>query len=190
MEKNKELTEQIIELSEQKQVINTTVNNMTVNMYLDERCGNALNIRDFVNNLTISIDQLCYTKEHGLVKGITNVLLDNFKNMGQEDRPIHCIDTKRHTLKIKDDVWKTQEDDPNIIEEFITGMSNRHMGALSKWTNDNPGWLEPNSKEEDFYLDCIKKIGNPSWSRDVNNKKFLAVISNYKEFKLDRTQIN
>ena len=82
--KNKELTEQIIELSEQKQVINTTVNNMTVNMYLDERCGNALNIRDFVNNLTISIDQLCYTKEHGLVKGITNVLLDNFKKMGKK----------------------------------------------------------------------------------------------------------
>ena len=130
-----------------------------------------------------------YTKEHGLAKGITNILVDNFKDIDQTERPIHCTDAKRHSLQIKDEIWKSDKEDPKIVEEFVTGMSNIHFGALHKWTNDHPGWLKPNNKDEDFYLDCIRQIGNPSWSREKNNKDFLVEISKCKELKLDRTKM-
>jgi len=183
---NKELVMKALDNANQPKHI---TNNMTVNMYLSERCGNAINIRDFVNNLTVSLEQLIFTKEHGLVKGITNILVDSFKDVDQTVRPIHCLDSKRLSIKIKDDTWKSSTEDNDIIEEFITGMSNRHMGALSKWTNDHPGWLKDNAQEEDFYLDCLKKVGNPTWDRDENKKKLLTALANCKEFKLNRNFI-
>ena len=116
-------SESIIKLADKPR----TVNNMTVNMYLNEKCGNAMNIRDFVQNLTVTMEQLMYTKEHGLAKGITNILIENFKDIDQTERPIHCTDSKRHSLQIKDEIWKSDKEDPKIVEEFVTGMSNIHL---------------------------------------------------------------
>ena len=182
--------EQLIEYKSQPKTINNTTNNMTINMYLNEKCGNAINIRDFVQNLTVTLEQLIYTKEHGLAKGITNILVDSFKDVDQTERPIHCTDDKRHSLQIKDETWKTNKEEPKLIEEFVTSMSNRHFGALQEWAEDHPGWLKQNNKDEDFYLDCIKKIGNPSWSTEKNNKAFLVEISKCTELKLDRKKFN
>jgi hypothetical protein len=195
---NQDLTNKIVEQGDKivelakvpKTINNTTNNNMTINMYLNEKCGNALNIKDFVRNLTVTLEQLIYTKEHGLAKGITNILVDNFKDVDQTERPIHCTDDKRHSLQIKDETWKTNKEEPKLIEEFVTSMSNRHFGALQEWAEDHPGWLKQNNKDEDFYLDCIKKIGNPSWSTEKNNKAFLVEISKCTELKLDRKKFN
>jgi hypothetical protein len=188
-----EQSDKIIELAKVPKTINNTnniTNNMTINMYLNEKCGNAMNIKNFVQNLTITLEQLMYTKEHGLAKGITNILVDNFKDVDQTERPIHCTDDKRHSLQIKDETWKTNKEEPNLIDEFVTSMSNRHFGALQEWAEDHPGWLKQNNKDEDFYLDCIAKIGNPSWSTEKNNKAFLVEISKCKEFKLDKKMFN
>ena len=58
-------------------------NNKTFNLhfFLNEQCKDAININDFVESLHITIDDLNYTKDNGLIKGITDVMIRGFKEL-------------------------------------------------------------------------------------------------------------
>ena len=71
---------------------NTTTNisnQMTINVFLNEECKNAMNLTDFVNQLHLSLDDLQYTKDNGYIKGITNIFVKNLVEMPINSRPIH-----------------------------------------------------------------------------------------------------
>ena len=40
-------------------------NNISINMYLNENCKNAMNLEDFVRNITVSLQDLDYSKQNG-----------------------------------------------------------------------------------------------------------------------------
>ena len=52
-----------------------TTNKMTINVFLNEQCKNAISLNSFVNNLKLSLEDLQYTTDHGYVKGISNIFL-------------------------------------------------------------------------------------------------------------------
>ena len=56
---------------------NTYNNKMSINVYLNEYCKDAMNLTDFVDKLKVSLEDLMYTKDHGYVKGISNILLNS-----------------------------------------------------------------------------------------------------------------
>ena len=57
--------------------INNTYNNQqyTINMFLNEKCKNAMNLEDFVEKIKFSLEDLQYTKENGYAKGISNIFI-------------------------------------------------------------------------------------------------------------------
>ena len=57
----------------------------------------------------LTMNDLMYTKDHGLSKGITNILINELKDMEQTERPIHCTDKKRLQFYIKDGEWKKND---------------------------------------------------------------------------------
>ena len=74
----------LLELKEMKEIMkkhglgtvnnnNQTYNKITVNVFLNEHCKNAMNLTDFVENVKVSLEDLLYTKNHGYVKGISNI---------------------------------------------------------------------------------------------------------------------
>ena len=77
VEQNNTLMEKVIELSKDRQVINYQNcgnKKMTINVFLNEKCKDAMNLTDFVQNLEVSLQDLEYTTEHGYVKGISNII--------------------------------------------------------------------------------------------------------------------
>lgn len=84
---------------------NNTTNNVkqhfNLNFFLNEQCKDALNISEFTDSIKISIQDLEYTANHGYVEGITKVIIDRLKDLGQFKRPIHCTDVKRDVLYVK-----------------------------------------------------------------------------------------
>ena len=67
-----------------------TVTNMQVNLFLNHECRNAMNFQDFIDSLSLSLDDLKYTSDHGYAKGITNIFVKNLKDIKPKNRPIHC----------------------------------------------------------------------------------------------------
>mgnify|MGYP001167975794 CR=1 FL=1 len=187
-DQNKQITMQINQITDQtKQMTeiipklgNTQNNNFNINVFLNEDCKNALNMSDFLKSITISLEQLDFTKNYGLEKGITKVITDNINKLSLTERPIHCTDTKRETLYIKDNnVWE-KDKDKSKIKEAIQKTSNKNYNAVSNWAKENPDFMDNENKQE-YYTKAITTIGKSIESIDKKIIKTLCKENYIKE---------
>ena len=73
-------------------ITNVMNNNFNINVFLNEHCKNALNLSDFVNTIVVQIEDLDKTKSIGFVKGVTDIIVRNLRQLDVYSRPIHCSD--------------------------------------------------------------------------------------------------
>ena len=98
---------------------------------------------DFVKNLEITIDDLNYTKNNGLVKGITDVMVRGLKELDIYKRPIHCTDAKRETVYIKDEEKWEKDENNEKMKEVIIDIANKERESVYKWKNENRSIIFP-----------------------------------------------
>ena len=60
---------------------NITNNKMNVNVFLNEKCKDAMNLTDFIDTVQITDTDLENNANLGFVGGMAKILLDNLKNM-------------------------------------------------------------------------------------------------------------
>ena len=133
--------------------INGNVNNkFNLNVFLNEECKDAINFADFVKNIEITYEDLENNAQLGFVNGISKIFLDNLKQLGINERPIHCTDVKRETMYIKDEDKWTKETDDAKLQKAIQTVSYRSMGKLAEWKQENPDYKDCNS---DFSQKCL-----------------------------------
>ena len=131
---------------------NNTSNNLNINMFLNEECKDAINFSDFIEKIEISHHDLENNAQLGFVNGITKILMDNLKQLNLYERPIHCTDTKRETLYIKDDNKWGKTDSDKKLEGAIQEVSRKSIGSLLQWKQNNP---EYENIDSDFSKKCI-----------------------------------
>ena len=90
--------------------------NMTINVFLNEQCKDALNLTDFVQNIKVTLEDLQYTKDNGFVNGFVNgaahIITKQLQDLEPTQRPIHCSDKKRLQFYVKDDdKWGKEKTD-------------------------------------------------------------------------------
>jgi hypothetical protein len=146
---NTELVSKTLELCKQTSTtINQTNNNQrfNINLFLNEECKDAINFADFIKNIQITHQDLENNAQLGFVNGISKIFLDNLKQLGVNERPFHCTDTKRETMYIKDgDKW-TKESDDSKLQKAIQTVSYKSMGKLQEWKQENPEYQDVNSE--------------------------------------------
>ena len=151
LEENKELRSEIKKLKMANITNNTQNNHFNINMFLNEKCKNAMNIEDFVEKIKLSLEDLNYTKENGYTKGISNIFIKNLNEMDVTERPIHCSDQKRLQFYIKDaDEWKKDRNNEKI-DKTIAKVSKKQIQNLEKWVKANPDYLDSDSKTQEYY---------------------------------------
>ena len=98
LKQNKELLE-IVKNSSQN-IIHTNSHNKTFNLqvFLNEKCKDALNVSEFVNSLKLTLEDLENVGEKGFVDGISRIFVNGLKQLDVYKRPIHCSDLKRETM--------------------------------------------------------------------------------------------
>ena len=135
-------------------------NQFNINVFLNEDCKNAINMSDFIKSIEVSLEQLDLTKTKGLEKGITQVIMDNMNKLSVYERPLHCTDTKRETLYIKEnDKWE-KDKDKTKIKEVIKKTSNKNYSALMKWQDANPDFMDDDAKAI-YYAKAMSQAGKP-----------------------------
>ena len=135
-------------------------NQFNINVFLNEDCKNAINMSDFIKSIEVSLEQLDLTKTKGLEKGITQVIMDNMNKLSVHERPLHCTDTKRETLYIKDDNKWEKDKDKTKIKEVIKKTQNKNYTALKKWKDENPDYLDDDAKAI-YYAKAMSQAGKP-----------------------------
>jgi len=178
MEQNKTLQTQIIELSKERNtVINTTTNNTTNNqqfnlqVFLNTECKDAIKLSDFVKSLNITLEDLEFTKNNGIVEGVSSIIVNNLKGMDVHKRPIHCTDAKREIMYVKNDEWEKDDDGANI-KKFIYLTSCYQIKRIQDWIDAHPGW-ETKEKLQTEYLALCKELYKNIENDDHAHKKII-----------------
>ncbi len=140
--------------------INNTNNNnqkFNINLFLNEQCKDASNFNEFVKNIEISYEDLENNAQLGFVQGISKIFIDNLRQLGVNERPIHCTDVKRETMYIKDeDKWNKEPDDSKL-QKAIQTVSYKSMGKLMEWKQENPDYQDADSEFSKRCLDMQRQ---------------------------------
>ena len=162
---------------------NNTTNNFNLNVFLNEKCKDALNISDFIDSLKITLDDLLFSKKNGISRGITDVMIKGLKELDIYKRPIHCTDIKRDTMYIKDEDKWHKDENHTTIKNTIVKIADKERTALYQWANDNPDWIETESKQIE-YLTMVRSICEPIENYENYERKIIKHIE--KEIIIDK----
>jgi hypothetical protein len=158
---------------------NTIINNkLSINVFLNTQCKDAMSIQDFLNQLQFSLDDLKYTKNNGYVEGISNMFVKELENLDPKERPIHCSDKKRLQFYVKTpNKWEKDDDNTNI-NKAIGNVQKKQIELMHLWDKENPGW-ENNDKLIMERLQIAKSVyGSVSnEERNKENKQIKKIIS-------------
>jgi hypothetical protein len=137
-----EHSNKMVELSKHNVVVhnnNTNNNQFNLNVFLNEKCKNAISLEDFVESLQINAQTAEYVGKHGFVNGITNIFMTGLKQLEVHMRPIHCTDLKRETLYVKGiEIWSKDNDTNTQMMGAIKDVSTKNMKQLPVWIEENP----------------------------------------------------
>jgi len=163
--------------------MNNTTNNFNLNVFLNEKCKDALNISDFIDSLKITLDDLLFSKKNGISRGITDVMIKGLKELDIYKRPIHCTDIKRDTMYIKDEDKWHKDDNHDKMKNTIVKIADKERNALQLWANDNPDWIETEKKQIE-YLTMVRSICEPIENYENYERKIIKHIE--KEIIVDK----
>ena len=158
MEQNKTM----IEVAKNSQVNNTINNTNTSNshnktfnlqFFLNETCKDAMNMKDFIKSLELSMPELEKMGELGFAEGMSRVFVNRLNSLDVTKRPIHCSDVKREIIHIKDDnKWERDNANLDRLRKIIKQLTHKNILRVDDWKKANPGCTEYNSRKNDQYL--------------------------------------
>jgi hypothetical protein len=189
MEQNTKLFE-IAQTSNKVGTVNNTINSnnkFSINVFLNETCKDALNLTDFVNQINLSISDLEETGKLGYAEGISQVFIKNLNGIDYTKRPIHCSDSKREILYIKDDdQWIKETDSKDKLTNAIKIVANKNIKQIPKWQKANPKYNDPQSKQNDKYMKMLCEVMSGS-SKEEQQRNYNKIIKNItKEVVIDK----
>jgi len=167
-QQNYELQKQVLDVCKNSNTIsNNTINsnNKTFNLqfFLNEQCKDAMNITDFANSVTLSLEDLENVGSSGYVEGISSIIIKELKGLDIYKRPVHCSDAKRETLYVKDeDKWEKECSENKKIKKVIKNVEHKNIKMISKWTEEHPKFLKSTDIDNDQYLHIVQAaMGGP-----------------------------
>jgi hypothetical protein len=145
----------------QQHIQNNTTNNFSLNVFLQEKCKDAINMSDFVNNLHIGIGDLEMVGKIGYVEGISRIIMNELSSLDIYTRPIHCTDTKRETIYIKDrDKWTRDTENKEHTKKVIEKVANKNLNKIPEWRKQHPTADIIDSKEHELNMQImIQSLG-------------------------------
>ena len=171
----------ILELCKNKQTTNNITNHNTfnLNVFLNETCKDAMNIKDFIESIDIQIEDLIKVGKLGYVRGITDIIVSNLKKLDITKRPLHCSDIKRETMYIKDkDIWEKDTEQKERLRKVVKEISMANSRALPKFKERFPGSYNYNSKLAEEYDDiAIETLGGKELDIQPNQNRIMKNIA-------------
>jgi len=159
IKQNTDLQKTIIEMVPQIGDTNShnTVNKtkFNINVFLNEKCKDALTMNEFIENIEISMKHLLVTKEKGLGEGVSDIIIENMNKLSLFERPMHCTDVKREILYVKNKEWE-KDDNKEQINELLKKIENKQMKKINDWIKENPDYMNDDKLQEE-YMNLIKE---------------------------------
>ena len=166
----------IMEYCKQPKNVKNVKNNFNLNFFLNVKCKDALNISDFVKNITINICDLEHIGRFGYVEGVSRIIVNALQQLDLYRRPIHCTDVKLEVLFVKDeDKWEKDQDGVKV-KKVIGEVSQKNCQTFCSVVRPEMMMAEHPDCEKN--LNMMKNVnGGGEEMRGRNQDKILSIIS-------------
>jgi len=159
--------------------INQMNNTFNLNVFLNETCKDAMDIKEFVNSIQLDLSDLEQLGDKGYIDGVTNIFTTRLNALDIRKRPIHCTDKKRDTIYVKDaGKWEKEDETYPRLKTAVKDISNRNIHMLAKYRDKYPDYKDASSPRSDVYsMIVIETMGGNKYGDDTNAKE-LKIIRN------------
>ena len=180
-EENMDLQKQLLDVvKDGKTINNNTINNnnktFNLQVFLNETCKDAMNIKDFIQSLELNLTDLEKVGELGYAEGISRMFIKGLNNLDVTKRPIHCSDVKREIMHIKhENKWEKDNAAQDKLRNIIKQLTHKNIMMLDDWKKANPGCTAYDSKKYDRYLKLTMESMGPT-DEDAEKRDFNKII--------------
>ena len=166
--------------------INSNNKTFNLNVFLNEHCKDAMNIMDFVDSLKLQISDLETVGKLGFVEGISNIIVKNLKALDVHKRPVHCSDSKREVMYVKDEnKWEKENEEKNKLRKAIKHIAHKNSKLIPQFKAKYPDCGKSESKYSDQYNKLVIEAMGGSGNEDIDNEnKIIKKIA--KEVSIDK----
>ena len=146
--------------------------NFNIQMFLNEHCKNAMNLKEFIESLPITAETYDNTIENGLTKTITTMITNGLSQLDILERPIHCTDASRKTIYVKEeDIWEKDNELLKVLMGIKT-LARKQRSMLNDWKDVNKGW----DKDEVIQMKFTNLICNSMTDVENDEKETSKII--------------
>ena len=171
-----EQNNKIMEMAKQPVIINQTTNqtnNFNLNFFLNEQCKNALNIQEFLDGMSLNVEDIEATGRLGYVNGISRILINKLKEIDVHSRPLHCTDYKRETIYIKNENnWEKEDAEKPTLKQIVKIVAKKNLRQLPEWQKENPDYKDVATPKNDEFvkisLSCLGSSTPEEDEKDTN----------------------
>jgi hypothetical protein len=186
---NNELQNKVIDLCKievnKYDCVNNTINNINSNnktfnlqVFLNETCKDAMNIMDFVESIKLQLTDLENVGKVGFINGISNIIVKNLKALDVHKRPVHCSDSKREVMYVKDeDKWEKEDSDNKRLKKAIKYVANKNFQLIPEWKKKYPDCVYSDSKSSDQYNRLLIESIGGKFDSDINETRIIKKIA-------------
>ena len=179
VKQNQDLTNKLVDICN-KNNSNTNISNNNINshnktfnlqFFLNETCKDAMNIMEFVDSIKIQLDDLENVGNLGYVDGISKIIVKNLISLDETKRPVHCTDSKREVMYIKDeDKWEKENENKQKMRKMIKHVTHKNSKLLKEFKTKYPGCEKSESKFSDKYDKLIIEAMGGKGDNDVEKE--------------------
>jgi hypothetical protein len=159
----------------------TNSHNKTFNLqfFLNETCKDAMNIMDFVDSIKLQLSDLENVGKLGYVDGISKIIVSNLNSLDETKRPVHCTDSKREVMYVKDeDKWEKENENKQKMRKVIKHVAHKNTKLLKEFKTKYPGCEKSESKYSEKYDKLIiEAFGGKGDNDDEKENKIIRNIA-------------
>lgn len=161
-------------------------NKISINIFLQEYCKDALNLKDFVDSLSIELSDVSKLQDRAMIDAVGNVFVNGLRQLDLYKRPIHCVDLARETLYIKDNgAWQNDTSDKRKLSGAISAVAAKQSRVLEEWERLHPNWCDSDELSSE-YLKLVRATTSPIERGSSTENKIIHSIAKEVVVNLDK----
>ena len=110
---------------------NTNNNIFNIQLFLNEDCKDAMNMTEFIESIQLTLEDIATINLEGQTQAMSNILINKLNDLDILKRPLHCSDSKKEIIYVKDqDKWEQEGKDKSKIKKALDKITMKSIETL------------------------------------------------------------
>ena len=172
-----------ISLNGPQTIMNNTTNNnnqFNLNVFLNEDCKDAFTLKEVIESIECSVSDLDRMDHDGYAATITRKILESMQDMLITERPIHCTDSRRNTVCVKNETgWEKNDKAMKLLMDSVYFVGRNLGGMIQDWQKAYPDHYhgtESRRKQYHRLVDDVMSVIDKSVEAQIASKVCKGIV--------------